>query len=121
MGLDLWFPEDVTRILAAVQETMRAATDALQCTGAGPAATSEAAGAYQRGFVDALGAVAVAFGVRSARPVPNTRWTNLLDETPSAASLVSGDWVEVVNPRDGCDSSRLQSEHGGAAFTAMGG
>ena len=52
MGLDLWFREDVVRILASTQETMRA---------------SQARGGvnedYQQGFSDALRSVAVAFGV----------------------------------------------------------
>jgi len=52
VGLDLWFREDVARILAATQETMQA---------------SQARGGinedYQQGFVDALRSVAVAFGV----------------------------------------------------------
>lgn len=52
MGLDIFFREDIMRILASTQETMRA---------------SQARGGvnedYQQGFTDALRAVAVAFGV----------------------------------------------------------
>lgn len=58
MGLDMWFREDVTRTLASVLEVQRNSARALAPL------DSEAAAAYQRGFVDALMAVAVAFGVR---------------------------------------------------------
>jgi hypothetical protein len=65
MGLDMWFREDVARILASAQET------ALSLGSAIPALDPEAAGAYQRGFGDALRAVAVAFGLSgTARPRP---------------------------------------------------
>ncbi len=57
MGLDLWFREDVARILASTHEAMRASTVATSPTG------SVVTDAYQQGFVDALRAVAVAFGV----------------------------------------------------------
>ena len=52
MGLDLWFREDVARILACTQETMRASQ-----------AATVVNEDYQQGFVDALRSVAVAFGV----------------------------------------------------------
>lgn len=52
MGLDLWFREDVARILAATQETMQASQ-----------AASVVNEDYQQGFRDALRALAVAFGV----------------------------------------------------------
>lgn len=51
MGLDLWFREDVARILASTQAAMQAGQAA---GGVNPD--------YQQGFVDALRAVAVAFG-----------------------------------------------------------
>jgi hypothetical protein len=57
MGLDLWFREDVARILASTHETMRAAM------GATVPLDVESAETYQQGFADALKAVAVAFGV----------------------------------------------------------
>jgi hypothetical protein len=57
MGLDLWFREDVARILASAYETMQSSADAV------PSASPETAETYQRGFGDALRAVAVAFGV----------------------------------------------------------
>lgn len=62
MGLDLWFRQDVARILASVWETMRAASEG---TRLGAVATSDdqLAGAYRRGFEDALRAVGVAFGL----------------------------------------------------------
>jgi len=58
MGLDMWFREDVTRILASALEVQRNAASAM------PALDAEAAVAYQRGFADALRAVAVGFGIR---------------------------------------------------------
>ena len=57
MGLDLWYKEDVARILAATHETMQATSRAT------PAASPELAGTYQQGFADALRVVAVAFGL----------------------------------------------------------
>ena len=59
MGLDLWFPDDVKRILASTHETMAASMRA--STPLDP----ETAEAYPQGFADALRAVAVAFGVAS--------------------------------------------------------
>ena len=57
MALDLWFREDVARILASTDETMRAST-------AGWSHVSpRLATVYQQGFVDALRAVGIAFGV----------------------------------------------------------
>ncbi len=57
MALDLWFREDVARILLATYETMRAATAAAQTEPA-----------YQRGFTDAVRAMALAFGVAGPGP-----------------------------------------------------
>jgi hypothetical protein len=56
-GLDLGFQEDVARILASTHETMVTSTNAI------PTLDPDLAAAYQRGFADALRAVAVAFGV----------------------------------------------------------
>lgn len=68
MGLDLWFQEDVARILASTQETMRA---------------SQAEGGvnedYQQGFVDALRAVAVAFGVAQPSSFRQTTHWPMID------------------------------------------
>ena len=47
MGLDLWFRQDVARILASV----------------GQAASRHAQGEYKRGYNDALADVALAFGL----------------------------------------------------------
>lgn len=75
MGLDLWFRQDVARILASTWETMRACVNAAAAVeraqpGAegmrmGAVATSDErlAAAYRRGFEDALRAVGVAFGL----------------------------------------------------------
>ena len=57
MGLDVWFQQDVARILASTHETMAASMRATAPLDA------EIAEAYQKGFVGALRAVAVAFGV----------------------------------------------------------
>ena len=56
-GLDLWFREDVARILASTHETMVASMRA------SAPLDPETAAAYQQGFVDALRALGVAFGV----------------------------------------------------------
>ena len=57
MALDLWFREDISRILASTHETMRASVGAL------PALDPELSETYRQGFVDALRAIAIAFGV----------------------------------------------------------
>lgn len=57
MGLELWFPQDVARILSATHEAMRSSMAAI----APP--DVDLAVAYRQGFVDALRAVALAFGV----------------------------------------------------------
>lgn len=74
MGLDLWFREDVTRILASAYETMQASTGAVDPQ------YPEVATIYRQGFVDALRTMAVAFGVsapsfaemepEARRPIP---------------------------------------------------
>ena len=62
MALDLWFREDVARILASTHETMQAST-------AGWSHVSpRLAAVYQQGFDDSLRAVGIAFGV--ANPTP---------------------------------------------------
>jgi hypothetical protein len=66
MGLDLWFRQDVARILASTWETMQATSTATQPgNGSGSVATSDErlAAAYRRGFEDALRAVGIAFGL----------------------------------------------------------
>ncbi len=62
MGLDLWFREDVARILAAMHEAMQATSKALAWAG------DEEADLYRQGFSDALQAVGVAFGVCLPEP-----------------------------------------------------
>ena len=57
MGLDVWFRQDVVRILDSTQKTLA------QAQGAIPPLDPERAGAYQEGFADALLAIAVAFGL----------------------------------------------------------
>lgn len=62
MGLDLWFREDVVRLLASTLETMRASTRAVQ-DAAATTGNREVADAYRLGFADAVRAVGIAFGV----------------------------------------------------------
>ncbi len=58
MSLDMWFPTEVTRILASVLEVQQNAARITPLD-------IEYAAAYQCGFIDALRAVAVAFGLPS--------------------------------------------------------
>ena len=60
MGLDLWFREDVARIIGATFAAMEASAGSVA-----PADVAHAA-AYRQGFEDALRAVAVGFGVVEA-------------------------------------------------------
>jgi hypothetical protein len=69
MGLDLWFREDVARILASTHEAMRAAM------GATAPLDVESAETYQQGFADALKAVAVAFGVAVPSVSGSMEWS----------------------------------------------
>ena len=62
MGLDLWFRQDIARILASTWETMQAAAEGTR-PGAVAASDERLAAAYRRGFEDALQAVGVAFGL----------------------------------------------------------
>lgn len=57
MPLDLWFREDVARILASAWETMRSSL-----AGRSPA-DPEQDDAYRQGFEDALRSVGIAFGI----------------------------------------------------------
>ena len=57
MGLDMWFRDDVARILASTQETMEASQ-----------AVTVINEDYQLGFRSALRAVAIAFGVAPPSP-----------------------------------------------------
>jgi len=58
MGLIIFYQEDITRILAAALEQQRNTARSVT------AIDGEYAAAYQRGFVDAVMALSVAFGVR---------------------------------------------------------
>lgn len=82
MGLDLWFREDVARILAATQETMGATLGAITPSDAGTA------DAYRQGFEDALRAVGVAFGVMMplSQVHPHTR------RQVGSAQIIEGNW-----------------------------
>jgi hypothetical protein len=92
MGLDLWFPDDVKRILASTHETMAASMRAA------PPLNPEMAEAYQQGFVDALRVVAVAFGVAVPGQVPRSPTVSrTIDAEPGGGnsrthSLRSPDW-----------------------------
>jgi hypothetical protein len=71
MSLDLWFREDVARILVSTHEAMSAS---LQAAAADHPAK---ANAYKQGFGDALHVVGIAFGVAVARAT---------DSRPSASN-----------------------------------
>jgi len=58
MALDLWFREDVARILAATEATMKGSLTAV-CP-----LDPEAAEAYRQGFDQALQAMSIAFGLQ---------------------------------------------------------
>ena len=61
MSLDLWFREDVARILLSTHEAMSASLQAAASD------RPAAADAYKQGFDDALQVVGVAFGVAVPR------------------------------------------------------
>jgi hypothetical protein len=63
MALDLWFREDVARILASTQEAMQNSLGALAPL------DPEAADLYQRGFADAVRAPTVQIVDGGAAPV----------------------------------------------------
>jgi len=84
MGLDLWFREDVARILASTQETMR------NSLGAVSPLDPEAAGAYRQGFDDALQAVAVAFGVCPPSRATGTGRNQLLERGTGQPDALPG-------------------------------
>jgi hypothetical protein len=88
MGLDVWFQQDVARILASTHETMAASMRATAPLDA------EIAEAYQRGFVDALRAVAVAFGVAGpSRDGSGMRaMAHVEAQSPGFRSLEAGEW-----------------------------
>jgi len=57
MGLDIFFKEDVIRILAGIRQ---AATQGINAAGIQTKESQE----YHQGYIDALDSVATAFGVR---------------------------------------------------------
>ena len=65
MGLGVWFEEDVARVLAGTYEAMSAS---LRATATGDVESQQLVAGYQRGYVDALRAVAVAFGIAMPNP-----------------------------------------------------
>jgi hypothetical protein len=67
MALDLWFREDVARILLSAHETMKASLGGVAST------RTDVADAYRQGFADALQAVGIAFGVAVPGAVGNAR------------------------------------------------
>jgi hypothetical protein len=80
MALDLWFREDVARILASTQEAMQNSLGALAPL------DPEAADLYQRGFADAVRALAIAFGVCPADSLRSAR----REHRPPAVQIVDG-------------------------------
>jgi len=89
MGLDLWFRQDIARILASTWETMQAAAEGTR-PGAVAASDERLAAAYRRGFEDALRAVGVAFGL--AEGGNGTQLGRHLPEYPRAAPEYPGSW-----------------------------
>jgi hypothetical protein len=81
MGLDLWFREDVARILASAGETMRMSQNATAPL------DPEMAALYQQGFGDALRAVAVAFGVAVRTQTEGTEWSPMMVPVKSSAEV----------------------------------
>jgi hypothetical protein len=87
-GLDLWFQQDVARILASTHEAMAASMRATAPLDA------EMAQIYQQGFWDALQAVAVAFGVAG----PNRDGSGMRAmahveaQQPALRFLEAGEW-----------------------------
>lgn len=61
MSVDIWFPQDLARVIAAAHEAMRASTEDV---------SSEQMPVYQKGYVDALRVISVSLGLASAPPHP---------------------------------------------------
>ncbi len=100
MGLDLWFRQDVARILAATWQTMRATSEGTRL-GPGAASNDGAARAYQQGFEDALRAVGVAFGLAEG-----TSGTNRTAEIPpSGYATGPAELGRTSHPRPGVEVS----------------
>lgn len=57
MGLSVWYREDVARILASIVHTQVSTLAAI------PSRDQELTDTYQRGYADAVVAMAIAFGV----------------------------------------------------------
>jgi hypothetical protein len=68
MGLDLWFRDDVLRILGAVCAGVSGAV------AANTPLDQEYAAAYRQGFEDAVRAVAVGFGVADRKNGRTEEW-----------------------------------------------
>lgn len=67
MPLDIFFREDVTRILSAAMEGRRRVAQSIR------ALDPDDSTAYERGFTDAINIVAVAFGLLPMSPPTTTR------------------------------------------------
>jgi hypothetical protein len=100
MGLDLWFREDVTRILAATQETMRTSMEAT------PPLDPETAAAYQQGFADAVRSIAIAFGVWPHNGGPTPGWRQAISAVQHIDTPVLGDSGPQVPPANGNGAKR---------------
>lgn len=59
MALDLWFREDVKRIIASTYDTMQSSTAISSSQNSGETDV------YRQGFTDALRVIAIAFGLGS--------------------------------------------------------
>jgi hypothetical protein len=91
MGLDLWFREDVMRILASTYEMMRASLSVAAPEGMGRSA------AYEQGFTDALRTVVLAFGLAFLNAERGTG----CGPAPGAGEMLSGEELaeESEKPR----------------------
>jgi hypothetical protein len=89
MALDLWFRDDVARILQATHETMCSTAAVVGQGAAGDAGGRERAAGYRQGFGAALRAVATAFGVTDSTPGGSPdRWRPVAAPEMAASRMV---------------------------------
>lgn len=81
MALEVWYKNDIARILTSTQIAMVAALRT------NPPLDPERAEAYLRGVADAIGAVAAAFGLTAAAAVP------MLPVTDDRKWAYAADWL----------------------------
>jgi hypothetical protein len=106
MGLDLWFRDDVVRILASTQRTMRSSIAASR-----PLDVA-VADSYRAGFDDALRSVAVAFGICKPASLV-TRYRG-----PASALYVQADHMRPADQPSG--RTRSEQEEGRGSHDSIG-